>query len=171
MSAAKRQQSLDFLQMLRDLIGVGAEGLALARSLIVRRVPRPPIASPIPPKRRPRPPLRSRKPRCNRAGTVTVTRRTAVEISSSKSRLPKLCHAPGFSNAKDKSRLRHPMLDWQSGDGTIETSKGNAQQKGTPNPPPKPTMSEPIPTKRYSSDMKRDLPHWYLENGWIRRIH
>ena len=57
---------------------------------IVRRVPRPPIASPIPPKRRPRPPLRSRKPRCNRAGTVTVTAH-GCETSSSKSRLPKLC--------------------------------------------------------------------------------
>ena len=68
----------------------GPEASLLPALSIVRRVPRPPIASPIPPKRRPRPPLRSRKPRCNRAGTVTVTAH-GCETSSSKSRLPKLC--------------------------------------------------------------------------------
>ena len=72
--------------------------LALALS-IVKRVPKSPIASPMPPKRRPSSPLRSRKPRCNRAGTVTVTAH-GCETSSSKSRLPKFVYAPGFSNAK-----------------------------------------------------------------------
>ena len=41
--------------------------------VIVIFVRNPSMARPMPPKRRPRPPLRSRKPRCSRAGTATVT--------------------------------------------------------------------------------------------------
>src|SRR5829696_8894475 len=52
---------------------------------MVSRVCRLSIASPALPNLRPRPPLRSRNPRCNRAGTVTVTRAgRAEELTSNR---------------------------------------------------------------------------------------
>src|SRR5258708_3229674 len=111
----------------------------------------------MPPKRRPSPPLRSRKPRCRRAGTFTVMA-AGWKTPLSKSRLPKLWYSPGFSNVNTGLDCVIPSRLAIGAESTIP-------QEGTP-------MTEAKSERTYSDDeiqqrLKRDLPHWYLENGWI----
>jgi hypothetical protein len=87
---AKRQQSLDFLQMLPHSIGVGAGDLARARSFDPQAGSQIADRKSDAAKATAKVSLEIKKAESNRAGTVTVTAH-GCETSSSKSQLPKLC--------------------------------------------------------------------------------
>src|SRR5262249_18637200 len=65
------------------------------------------MASPMPPKRRPRPPFKSRKPRCSRAGTDTVTP-SLMGVERLKRR--SVFRAAGLSHGQNGFRLDEPAL-------------------------------------------------------------
>ena len=81
------------------------------------------------------------------------------KTSSCKSWLPKLLLA-GFFECEYRSRLRHPI------------SVGN--RDGVNDPIGECAHDRSQDERTYSDEeiqqrLKRDLPHWYLESGWIRR--
>src|SRR5262249_36594388 len=113
------------------------------------------IATPMLPKRRPSPPSRSKKPRCNRAGLATVTLTGFRAAALCKRRLPRFL-----------SGARFFPIEW------VYTALSKRDWQ------PQPTRGGRIMAeskeRTYSDDeiqsrLKKDLPHWYLENGWIRR--
>src|SRR5580704_7177560 len=128
---------------------------------IVIVVPRPRSARPMPPKRRPSPPFKSMKPRCSRAGTETVTLDAATEDGRLTLVTPMFFARRVFRNAymgldcaSRRRRCGHVLRSrhlWESS-----------------------SMTEQSKERTYSDEevearLKRELPHWYLEGGWIRR--
>src|SRR5262249_2346788 len=115
------------------------------------------MASPMPPKRRPSPPVKSRKPRCSRAGTDTVT----LSLMG----VERLTGAPFFARRvfrTGKTGLDWTNPRWQRGLFSKSTLMGGHR------------MNEQSKERTYSDTevkarLKQDLPHWYLEGGWIRR--
>src|SRR5215470_11860146 len=131
---------------------------ARRNAILVRR---PVIASPMLPKRRPRPPLRSRKPRCSLAGIVTVML-AGVELAALPKRFAPLFFSSrliGLFENKYRLTMCHTRAGWQS--GQAKTLGGGP-------------MTERSKERTYTdaeieARLKAELPHWYLENGWIRR--
>src|SRR3954451_14401408 len=104
------------------------------------------IAKPRLPKRLPRPPFMSRKPRCRRAGARTVT----LSIITRERRM-QACFARLALYTAQKS------------------AAGNLKSR-----PEEPDMSERAKERTYTpaeieARLKSELPHWHLEDGWIRR--
>src|SRR5713101_2927954 len=119
------------------------------------------MASPMLPKRRPRPPLRSRKPRCSRAGIVTV--------------MP-----PGIGMAALLKRFAPCFLTFTpAGFSKTNTSLQCATRAGlairthaqrlTGGPMTERSKERTYTDAEIEARLKTELPHWYLENGWIRR--
>jgi 4a-hydroxytetrahydrobiopterin dehydratase len=74
---------------------------------------------------------------------------------------PKIVQLGGFFECKIRVYSALSKLGWQSG------RKSTILREGVP-------MTETNTERTYSDEeiqqrLKRDLPHWYLENGWIRR--
>jgi 4a-hydroxytetrahydrobiopterin dehydratase len=72
--------------------------------------------------------------------------------------LPKSAFA-GFCQWEYRTKLRHPVSVCNL--HQTNTLKGEIMAEG---PKERPYTDEEIQER-----LKRDLPHWYLENGWIRR--
>src|SRR5260370_32956593 len=112
-------------------------------------------------KRGQRPPLRSRKPRCSRAGTVTVMPSGIAMAALLKRSAPCFLgiHFSGLFENLYQLTMRHTRAGWQSGQARL--------LGGGP-------MTERSKERTYTdaeveARLKTELPHWYRENGWILR--
>src|SRR5260370_35976994 len=81
----------------------------------------PRMAGPMLPKRRPRPPLRSRKPRCSRAGIVTVMPSGIDMDALLKRSVPCFLdiHFGGLFENLYQLTMRHTRAGWQSGQARL----------------------------------------------------
>src|SRR5262249_45847084 len=119
-------------------------------------VPNSLSASPMPPNRRRSPPFKSMKPRCSRAGTETVTL-SAIGAE-------RLTRAPTFF-ARRVFRAGQIGLDWTRRRWQLQVAAPLREVN---------SMNEQSKERTYNDEevqarLKKELPHWYLEGGWIRR--